>query len=392
MKKYSLAIFFMMALLFSCKEDEHEPLVKNDNKPGILTNVKVENIQGGAKISYTLPNDQDLLYVQAIFSSKSGEERIVKSSIYKNFVVLDGFADTDEYQVKLQTVNRAETPSDPVAATISPLTPPLQTLFSSMQVSADFGGVRYSFQNELGEEYVIHTLLKNEVGNWVSVDKLYTKAKSRTYSVRGLPAVERQFGFVILDRWKNRSDTLKATLLPLFEEELDKKLWRNAALATDFYTPFYSNRPISKIWDDKHGTLDYFIAAGAPNVPPLPNWFTIDLGKASKLSRMKINQYEGVGSYLFALGNPRKFEIWATNNPTNDWADWTLLLECESIKPSGLPIGIRTAEDVAYGLAGEDYTFPTGHPPYRYIRFKLIETWARVDNLLLDELTLWGGE
>ena len=48
-------------LLYQCEEvkDWHDP---TDNiPPGIVTNVKVENTYGGAKITYTLPSDNDLL-------------------------------------------------------------------------------------------------------------------------------------------------------------------------------------------------------------------------------------------------------------------------------------------------------------------------------------------
>lgn len=390
MKEKIFSMCILMVMLFSCKEDRHEPLVKSNTKPGVLSNLKVENVAGGAKISYTLPSDQDLLYVLAIFSSKSGEGRVLKSSLYKSFVVLDGFSDTNEYQVTLHAVNRSEIQSDPVSVTINPLTPPIQTVFASLNVREDFGGVSYSFENEQQEEYVFYTLIKDDDGKWVPYDKLYTKARSREYAVRGLPPVEREFGIVITDRWKNRSDTLRKKLVPLYEEKLDKKLWRIAPFPSDYYTPNYANRPVSNLWDDKHGTYDYFIAAPSPAAPPLPSWFTIDLGKEARLSRMKINQYEGIGQYAYSIGNPKKYEIWGSNEPSDDWSNWTLLLECESIKPSGLPIGSRTAEDLSYALAGEDYTFPVDKPSFRFIRFKLLETWGRTNNVCFDELTLWG--
>ena len=390
MKEKIITFCLLTALLFSCKEDEHEPLVKNDNKPGVLTNLEVENIPGGAKISYTLPDDQDLLYVLARFSSKSGQERIVKSSLYKNFVLLDGFADTNEYVVNLHAVNRSENQSDPVVINIHPLTPPIQKVFESLIVREDFGGINYSFENELEAEYVFHTLIKDDEDNWKPYDKLYSKARSREYSVRGLPPLEAEFGIYISDKWTNKSDTLVTILTPLYEERLDKTLWKVAPLPSDYFTPTYGNRPVSKLWDDKHGIYDYFIAAPPPSAPPLPNWFTIDLGKEVKLSRMKIHQYEGNKQYAYTIGNPKKYEIWGSNDPSDDWSSWTLLLECESIKPSGLPLGSRTDEDVNYALAGEDFTFPVNKPSYRYIRFKLLETWGRVDNVCFDEITLWG--
>lgn len=52
-------------------------------------------------------------------------------------------------------------------------------------------------------------------------------------------------------------------------------------------------------------------------------------------------------------------------------------MDCESHKPSGLPVGQHTAEDWEYLQAGEDFEFPAEAPPVRYIRFKVLETMGR---------------
>ena len=56
--------FYLMATMFivSCtEEDVNEPLESNSEKPGQVSDVRVENLAGKARLSYTLPNDQDLL-------------------------------------------------------------------------------------------------------------------------------------------------------------------------------------------------------------------------------------------------------------------------------------------------------------------------------------------
>src|SRR5690606_37331026 len=100
---------------------------------------------GVAKVTYSILNDETLLYVKAIFESHQGVEREVKSSIYKNYIELDGFGDTNEYQVKLYAVNRSEVSSEPTSFTIRPLTPPIHTVFETLEVSEDFGGVNTKF-------------------------------------------------------------------------------------------------------------------------------------------------------------------------------------------------------------------------------------------------------
>lgn len=389
MKSNILLIFVFLLFSLSCQEKEHEPLVKNGQVPSKLNGIEVENDFGGAKITYSLPDDYNLLYVEAVFFSREGEKRVVKSSLYNNFVELDGFADTSEYVVNLHTVNRSEVRSEPVAVTIKPLTPPIHTIFKTLKVSEDFGGVNARFFNEHENEYIFHTLYKNESGDWVKYDRLYTKSKERDYSVRGLPAEPIEFAFYFTDSWKNHSDTLITTITPLYEEKLDKSLWKHLPLDNDTYEPHYSNRPISKVWDDGFTGSEYFIGK-LPSPSPFPHWFTIDLGQEVKFSRLTVYQY--AFGYEYQLGNPRTYEIWGSNNPSQDgnWDDWTLLMKCESIKPSGSGTGVKTAEDDAYARAGENYNFPLEADTYRYIRFKTIRSWTGAENLLLAELTLYG--
>src|SRR5690606_24162556 len=104
---------------------------------------------GGARVTYSIPDDQTILYVKAVFESHMGQEREVKSSVYKNYIDLDGFGDTNEYTVKLFAVNRSEIQSEPIECKVQPLTPPIYDVFESLEASEDFGGVNTKFTNEL---------------------------------------------------------------------------------------------------------------------------------------------------------------------------------------------------------------------------------------------------
>lgn len=386
----------LLLLLGACSKSDK--IIQPENtgtKPGILSNISVENTPGGAKITYLLPNNEDMLYVQAIFSSRNGEERTTKASLYTNFVELEGFADTKEYNVTLYAVNRSENRSEPVNVKIHPLPPPIETVFNSLVVKEDFGGINMNFLNEGEDEFVFSTQIMGPVGKLVTYDKLYTKAKTRDYSVRGLAAEPTEFFISVKDKWGNLSDTLKTTLTPIYEEMVSKTnpKWVAMNYPNDSQIPKTSPQPIEKIWDGVWTTNTSFFIGKEPPQNPLPNWFTINMGKQYQLSRMKMYQYT-LTNYAYTLGNPEVFEIWGSNNPTPDgaWDNWELLMTCTSIKPSGSLGSAKTAEDVAYAAAGEDFAFPYGTPPVQYIRFKTNRTWGRADNLLLAELTFWGGK
>src|SRR5690606_8254636 len=378
-------------LFFACKDVEHSPLVHNDAVPGELSNIKVENLPGAAKITYAIPDDPNILYIKAEYTLNTGEKKVVKSSVSANFVLIEGFNNTDEREVKLSSVSRSEIETNsPSFVKIKPLTAPIQRVRETLNVFETFGGVGVEFTNEAQAPYIIHTIYKDwETGNWVPYDRNYiTNAAAVRYAVRGLPAEPKEFGVYFVDKWKNHSDTLVTTLTPLYEEEMDKSLFSNAALLDDYYQPRYTNNPLSMLWTP--GGSTYFLMRNNDPELTLPNWFTIDLGRAYKFGRMRVNQLSHSTNWMFSLGTPRVFEIWGSNVKSTNWDDWTLLGEFESIKPSGRPIGDLSEDDKALATRGEDYDFDPLDQSFRYVRFKTLQTWGGTPDVSLLELTFWG--
>ena len=121
---------------------------------------------------------------------------------------------------------------------------------------------------------------------------------------------------------------------------------------------------------------------------PIP--WTMDLGQEAKLSRVIVWQRNG--RYLYNHGNPRKFELWGSNDPNLDgsWDSWTKLGTFEGTKPSGLPLGEVSNEDLVYAESGEEFAIPLEAPSVRYIRFLTIETWSGSDFFHIGELKYFG--
>ena len=391
MKKYVYFLWLVsfISLFLSCKEETKGPLIESSEMPAPLSNVKVQNIPGGAKINYTLPDDPNLLYVMATFSSRDGEERVVKSSVFRNYVLLEGFGDTYEYTVNLFTVSRSETRSLPISTKIQPLTPPIETVSETLDVFEEYGGIGINFLNEQQDELTLFTLLRDSITNdWYEYDRFYTSTKEWTHLVRGLPPDSIEFAIFFSDKYKNNSDTLFTTVKPLFEEEFDYSLFNIYPLADDTYKGRYS-RDVSTLWKG-NGYL-WIDDSQYPGLT-LPNWFTVDAGQRYKFGRMKLWPRPGVEGFLYSRGVPKVFEIWGSNNPSTNWDDWSLVGEFEAIKPSGLPLGSLTEDDWASAEAGWDFSFPRGQQEsYRYFRFKMVESWSGGDPyLILIGLQLWG--
>src|SRR3546814_9091967 len=75
MKRYNWPCFFFLALaLTGCKEDTMRIVTDGGAVPDAVTNINVDNIPGGAVISYKLPQGQDLMYVGAERSEEHKSE------------------------------------------------------------------------------------------------------------------------------------------------------------------------------------------------------------------------------------------------------------------------------------------------------------------------------
>ena len=120
MKKIFLLLLAAGAL-FSCQEEFIGQYPVDNIPPKPITNVEqVEQVSGGAILSYVLPDDRDLLYVQAEYTLDTGEKMIVKSSMYGTQIKIDGFAKAEPRKVTLYAVDRSHNFSTPVEFTVNP--------------------------------------------------------------------------------------------------------------------------------------------------------------------------------------------------------------------------------------------------------------------------------
>src|SRR5690606_6598311 len=102
------AFLSLFVLLFSCgRADLNNPIGVSDAVPQPITVTGIENISGGAIISYNVPKDNNVSYIEAVYNI-NGKEIKKKGSFYTNSLELDGFPESDEYQVSLYSVSFSE--------------------------------------------------------------------------------------------------------------------------------------------------------------------------------------------------------------------------------------------------------------------------------------------
>jgi len=381
----------------SCKEEKFGPTIEEGSTPAMISNVSTENMPGGARITYNVPADPNLLYVEAEYIASNGQLANVRASHYTNTLTIEGLGSTNDKEIKLYSVGKNEKRSEPIVTVIHPLTPPVIEVFNSLDLKEDFGGISINFVNEHKANIAIIVTTKNDLGDEVVADIHYTSREGGRFALRGYPSDPRDFSVQIRDKWENFSNKLDTTVTPIYEMEMNKAKFREVKLPTDALQ--WSNIPMTNLWSNSlvggsavsnRGTAWYRTANGSG----IPHHFTFELGVTAKLSRY-IQHQRGVISepeLVYNAGNPRYWEVWGATHPdpSGSWEGWTKLLDCTSIKPSGQPLTQNSDEDVAYALAGEEFEFPFDAPPVRYIRIKILGTWGLTDFMHIGELTFFG--
>lgn len=397
MRKLIFYIALFSIAVAGCKQDIiNKPNVTNTNPPGVVSNVSVVNLNGKAAITYSLPSDNDLLYVKAVYETSPGHPQEIKASNYTNTLTVIGFGDTLAHTVQLYAVNSSEVASAPVTVTVNPLTPAIKLARRSLQVIATFGGFSLTCNNPTQENLAIIPLVDTAGnGKWIqtpSMNNVYSNSPVINAVERGQPAITRKYAFVVRDRWLNYSDTLFTTLTPLFEQMLPKSAWSNYVLPGDA-TLLYSYTNVQQIYNGVFnpgwpGVLFTVESAGSPQM------VTLDLGQAHVFSRFQINPFLEVGNVYYVRGNQKDFEIWGSNSPNLNGAldaSWTKLGTYHVVKPSGSPSGVETAADQAYAHDGWQYDFPVSNQAYRYIRIRSLQNWQGSYFMSMGEFTLWGN-
>lgn len=392
MKRYIVCLFAIIPLFYSCKEEYIGQYPVDSVAPKPVSDVVVENIPGGAILTYTLPEEDDLLCVKAVYTLPDKTQKEMSSSAYSNKIELKGFGKSAKTQVELFAVDKSYNTSVPVKVDIEPLNSPIYEVFETLKLYEAFGGVKFYWENPLKENIVFETLIEDEeLHEYKHIESIYSSEQIANKSLRGLDAQPTRFAFYFRDTYNNYTDTLYKELTPIFEEELDKKQFVPLKLSSKFKLHSYGGGKMQAMWDNIYNVANNLFYV---NVAPEEIYFAFDMGVEAKLSRFRLWTRR---DFLFALHHLRTFEIWGTSDPNatkdpDSWEGWTKIMDCESKRPSGIETsGNVTAEDEEYVLAGEEFEVPIDAPKVRYIKFLVHTTWGNTQAAFINEITLWGS-
>lgn len=392
---------FSITCLLSCQKGDKYifPDSSDKTKPGVVTDIKVKNFNGGAVLTYALPSDPNLLYVQATYKINNVAVRQSKSSYFLDTIRVEGFQSSKDYTVTLTAVTRANISSDPVTVTVHPDTPYYELIRKSLKLAADFGGINIQGLNPYHRAVGLNMVNIDPVTKkYVTADNHYTSVDTINYSVRGYPVTPAKFGLYVTDEFGNASDTLIVDATPLFEELLDKSKFFTYQTGSDAYIGYGGILPY--LWDgltvEGPGAAPWQTTIGPV---PKPVQGTFGVGRTYKLSHFLM----WVRSYGYA--NPEDFTIWGSNAdspqdattpggaaPGTVSGDWTALGTYHfPDPPSGLPQGQTNAADQAFINAGVDFDVPFNAPPVKYIRIDVKDTWFGLDYTYIEEISFYGS-
>jgi hypothetical protein len=402
------------AWVSSCSEDPLGQPSVDTVPPPPVTNVRVEPTPGGAIIKYDLPNVTDILYVKGEYWFQ-GAYKIARASAMDNSMEIDGLGSIAPVEITLYVVDHSENVSIPEKVSFNPGQPPIESIFRSLNIVPDWGGVQIQWDNPTGAEIGFTVYVADSIGEFDDGTVIFSSAKKGAQVFRNIPDMsERKFGISLLDKWGNTTPVKEWILTPKFEELIDRTKIQQYVLPWDntstngggqIFTDMFDGKKITTGADSWHTKENQSATEYGFTHPVM---FTIDLGGEVILSRFVLWQGRWRDNFLYAHHNPRTFEVWGTtrtpdlSQPIEYWkdewkADWTMFADCKIVKPSdpgatSTSSGDYTAEDKAVADAGHEFYMPLN--PVRYLRFSVTSTWiGNKDNAItIHEIEFYGDD
>lgn len=391
---YVSSLLLVISLIASCESDDNG----DTTPPGELSVISTEATYGGAIISYTLPDDNDILYVRADYTNGKGEAVFRTVSKHVNQIEVSGFVLEEDVTVSLTVVDENQNSSKAVALEIRPLRSFIFLVQESIQIEPDLGGVQVSWEN--ATEKTVFIYLHIQDGEDEQIRILSSANKNEKIFVRGLEAKPLLFLTKTEDFDGNISELQeKGTYTPLFEEKINKDTWKlvsNLSIDGNAYEGATVN-----FWDDVIDTFEtnsdnsYFIINRNDNGGILrwPLDIVIDLNKKAKINRFKVWQraywYNGPDgkSYYYQEENLKSFDLYVSMNKT----DWVLLGNFEIEGPAGGTDEISQAL-LDEAAAGHNFNLDEISPEFRYLKFSITSNFGSDSFCHGSEITLFGRD
>jgi hypothetical protein len=130
--KLLFTLFTILLFAFSCEEKESGDVTA----PGKLNIESITPTNGGGIISYTLPDDNDILFVRAEYTNSLGVDVYRDSSVHNNQIEISGLNQTSPVEVSLYVVDDNDNTSQAEIVDFIPLESFIYLVQESIEFSA----------------------------------------------------------------------------------------------------------------------------------------------------------------------------------------------------------------------------------------------------------------
>jgi hypothetical protein len=425
-KLYHIYTVVFVAVIAFCSCNDGVLKGADGTPPGQITNVEFTPLNGGGFFTYTIPSDEDFLYVRAEYTIDNGETISKTNSVYSDTLFISGLGSVKEYAVNLYSVNRTNNRSQPVVVRITPLEPTAVAVLETVTVMPGFSSLVIDWDNPQRQTLTI--LATVTIGSREATLVHASNTLRDRFTIPNLSGVPHEIKIRIRDMYGNETERISfGEMTPLMDGAISKKQWsflRDNLLFGDKwdYTEALpqNQRPlpayehlwradsmrnarethyegrIEKFWDNMYDyapalNLNYFHTGSQS----FPFSYFIDMGRLIVASRLKVWQRDW-SEQLYLSENVRTFEIWISddNDPTDGIFDgWEYVGRYTIVRPSDPIVARNEARN------GHEFMLYPDNPrftkPFRYLRFKAVEQAGDPNNPnsgCLSEITLFGTE
>lgn len=407
----------MFVIVSSCKETERfKPNSDDAVPPGKVTLKSYEPLYGGARFFYSLPNDEDLLSVEGVYTNKSGKVYTFAASYFVDSLDIYGLPDTEAHTIQLFAVDRAGNRSEPLDVSVTPLEPAFSRVANSIVVKPGFSSFFLDWVNELEQNinvYVDFTFNQDGVARNLTSVFSSNLPKDRRFINDLFLSPSELVGVKVRveDIYGNITETIDKGSISLYEDnKLSKSSWilpnpndTIGGVPMAFGDGLEGrNRYVIDDIIDKGDNLNFMHTnsrgrTGKTADGNMPWNFIIDLGSHYELSRIITVQRHSGGIANISRGQYYRDENVGIYN-MYIWDDdsnlWVFVSQHKILVPEGLSelefVKMGEAGDMAYMYPDEPaYTKPT-----RWFRFEAIKSfngnYTLEDANCLSEITLYG--
>jgi hypothetical protein len=412
----STALFIL--LFGRCgKADRFETENGDSTPPGKVTLKEYKPLFGGARFFYTIPKDEDLLGVEAVYTNKNNQSFTFMSSYFVDSLDVYGFGSMDEYTVQLYAVDRSGNRSDALDVKVTPMEPAYTRVAKTIQAKAGFSSFFLDWQNELKQNINVYVEYEFNQGSGprklTSVFSSNLLADRRFINNLNLPSNEKvKVKVKVEDTYGNATEFVDKGEFSLLEDiKIPKQGWTipNPNDSVGGVPMMFGNglegRSLKVIDDiiDRGDNLNFLHTqsrgkTGRSADGNMPWNFIIDLGGYYEISRIITVQRHSGGlanvtrGQYYRTENVGMYNVYIWDEPTQKWEQ----VFKEYKIP--VPVGLTELEFVKFGEAGDmAYMYPD-NPRYtkatRKFRFEAVKgfsgNYTLDDANCLSEITLYG--